>query len=127
MEKPIEHYWQARLSRLKVALEANNFEVFLADNATKAREIVQEEIIPKTDAKSLSWGGSMTFITTGLYDAVKGSQDLKVLDVFDKNIPREQILELRRQALLVDLFITGTNAVTERGVLVNLDYRERSY
>ncbi|MBC8417749.1 MAG: lactate utilization protein, partial [Desulfobacterales bacterium] len=29
--------------------------------------------------------------------------------------------ELRRQALLVDLFITGTNAVTESGQLVNLD------
>ena len=29
--------------------------------------------------------------------------------------------ERRRQALLVDLFLTGTNAVTEDGVLVNLD------
>jgi L-lactate utilization protein LutB len=29
--------------------------------------------------------------------------------------------ELRRQALLVDLFITGANAVTETGKLVNLD------
>jgi hypothetical protein len=31
------------------------------------------------------------------------------------------MLERRRQALLVDLFITGTNAVTEIGQLVNLD------
>ena len=30
-------------------------------------------------------------------------------------------MERRRQALLVDLFITGTNAVTETGQLVNLD------
>jgi hypothetical protein len=29
--------------------------------------------------------------------------------------------ELRRQALLVDCFLTGTNAVTESGRLVNLD------
>jgi hypothetical protein len=31
------------------------------------------------------------------------------------------MLERRRQALLVDLFITGTNAITESGQLVNLD------
>ena len=31
------------------------------------------------------------------------------------------MIERRRQALLVDLFITSTNAVTESGQLVNLD------
>ena len=30
-------------------------------------------------------------------------------------------LERRRQALLADLFITGANAITEKGQLVNLD------
>ncbi|HIJ68795.1 MAG TPA: lactate utilization protein, partial [Deltaproteobacteria bacterium] len=33
----------------------------------------------------------------------------------------EEMLERRRRSLLVDLFITGTNAVTETGKLVNLD------
>jgi len=31
------------------------------------------------------------------------------------------MMDLRRKSLLVDLFITGTNAVTESGQLVNLD------
>ena len=30
-------------------------------------------------------------------------------------------MERRREAILVDLFFTGTNAVTESGMLVNLD------
>ena len=30
-------------------------------------------------------------------------------------------MELRRKSLLADLFITGSNAVTEGGILVNLD------
>ncbi|MDX9839949.1 MAG: lactate utilization protein, partial [Desulfobulbus sp.] len=34
---------------------------------------------------------------------------------------RTEILERRRQALLADLFFTGTNAITEKGQLVNLD------
>lgn len=121
MEKPIEQYWKARLDDLKNALEANNFEVFLADNVAKAKKLVMEEILPGTGAKSISWGGSMTFIATGLYDALKKSPDFEVIDTYDKSLPRHEALERRRQALLVDLFITGTNAVTETGQLVNLD------
>ena len=121
MEKPIEHYWRTRLEKLKAALEDNNFEVFLAENAAAAKSIVLEQILPQTGAKSIAWGGSMTFTATGLYDALKNSPDLEVLDTFDRNISPEENLERRRQALLVDLFITGSNAVTESGQLVNLD------
>ena len=121
MEKPIENYWKGRLVGVKQALERNNFEVFLADNRTRAKEIVEKEILPKTGAKSVSWGGSLTFTSTGLYDAIKDNRNLEVLDVFHKELSDDEKAELRRRALLVDLFITGTNAVTETGKLVNLD------
>ena len=121
MDKPIEHYWEIRLAEVKQALEANNFEVFLANNKTEASKMVLEEIIPKTGAKSCSWGGSMTFTSMGLYDALKNNQKVTVIDTFDKKVSREEVLERRRQALLVDLFITGTNAVTDTGMLINLD------
>lgn len=121
MKEPIHHYWKTRLTDVKSALVSNNFEVYLADNASKARKIVQDEIIPGIDVKTVSWGGSITFITTGLYNAIKDDPGFHVLDVFNKNLLPEDALELRRQALLVDLYITGTNAVTETGQLVNLD------
>jgi L-lactate utilization protein LutB len=121
MDKPVDNYWSKRLEDLKKALEENNFEVFLADNAAQASDIVREEILPKTGANSVSWGGSMTFLDTGLYKAIKENSDLEVLDTFDKNISPEENLERRRQSLLADLFITGTNAVTETGQLINLD------
>ena len=121
MDKPIETYWQVRFVELKSELEDNNFEVYLADNAAEARRIVLEEILPKTGPKSVSWGGSMTFLATGLYEAIKEDSDIEILDTFDKGLAVEEKAELRRQALLVDLFITGTNAITESGQLVNLD------
>lgn len=121
MDKPIENYWKLRLANLKDALEKNNFEVFMADNAEEAKDIVLEKIIPKTKAKSVSWGGSMTLVASGLYQALKDSSDMNVLDTFDKSLSPEEALERRRQSLLVDLFLTGTNAVTESGQLVNLD------
>ena len=77
MKRPIARYWKTRLTDLKEALEANNFEAFVADNAAKAAQIVQEEILPKTGAKSVSWGGSMTFTASGLYDALKARKDLE--------------------------------------------------
>lgn len=121
MDKPIEHYWHRRLADLKKALESNNFEVFLAEDESEARKIVLDDILPKLGAKSVAWGGSLTFGATGLYEILKDDPTLDVIDTYDRTIPAEEMLERRRKALLADLFITGTNAVTEGGELVNLD------
>ena len=121
MNNPIENYWQIRLKDLKSTLEGNNFEVFLALNVEETKTIVMEKIIPSIKPKSVSWGGSMTFTATGLYDILKNDPDFKVIDPYDKSISSEETIERRRQSLLVDLFLAGTNAVTEAGQLVNLD------
>ena len=122
MDKPIDNYWKLRLRELKTALESNNFDVYMADDRQAACKVVLEDILPQLKAKSVSWGGSMTFqAAAGLYDRLKSDDALTVLDTFNKSISGEEMLERRRQALLVDLFITGTNAVTETGQLVNLD------
>ncbi|MBN2515298.1 MAG: lactate utilization protein [Deltaproteobacteria bacterium] len=121
MMKPIEVYWQKRLEDVKKALESNNFEAFVVENRDEAKKIVLEDIIPKIEAKSVSWGGSMTYLATGIYESLKYSKNFEVVDTFDKSLSPLETLERRRQSLLVDLFITGTNAVTETGMLINLD------
>ena len=121
MENPIENFWKARLAELKETLTENNFEVFIAENTDEAKSIVLEKIIPEIAPKSVSWGGSLTFVATGLYDILKKNNDFKILDTYDKTLSPEDALERRRQSLLVDLYITGSNAVTEAGQLVNLD------
>ncbi len=121
MKNPIRNYWNKRLADLKVALESNNFNVYIADSQEQAHKIVKDELIPALHPKTVSWGGSMTVIATGLYDKLKKDADLEMIDTINSKIPIEEMIERRRQALLVDLFITGTNAVTETGQLVNLD------
>jgi L-lactate utilization protein LutB len=121
MDKPIENYWTLRLTDLKVALESNNFDVFMADSQEAAIKTVLEELIPQLSPGTISFGGSMTFVNSGLYKQVLEIPDIEVLDTLDSKFPRKDMYERRRQALLVDLFITGTNAVTETGQLVNLD------
>ena len=121
MKNPIDNFWKLKLENVKETLESNNFEVFIADNSVEASKIVLEKIIPTIDIKSISWGGSMTFVETGLYDVLKGKKDFKILDTYDKSLSDDEKTQLRREALLTDLFVTGTNAITEDGCLVNLD------
>ncbi|MCP4750530.1 MAG: lactate utilization protein [Proteobacteria bacterium] len=71
MTDSIKKYWNLRLNELKKTLEENNFEVYVADDAHQANTIVLDKIIPETGAKSVSWGGSMTFTDSGLYDLLK--------------------------------------------------------
>ena len=121
MKNPVDNYWNLKLESVKENLENNNFEVFIARNAENAKDIAINDIIPKLDIKSVSWGGSMSFVATGLFHDLKDNPDIKVLNTFDKTLSKEEMMDLRRQSLMVDLFITGTNAVTEAGHLVNLD------
>lgn len=121
MENPIGNYWKLRLERLSHVLGENNFAVHIAENRENARDIVLNTIIPDLKPESISWGGSMTFMDTGLYDALKNLDNVHVLDTYDQNLSGRDMVELRRKALLTDLFITGTNAITETGQLVNLD------
>ena len=121
MKKPIDNYWNLKLESVKENLENNNFEVFIAQDAKAAKEIAMNDIIPKLDIKSVSWGGSMSFVATGLFHELKDNPDIDVLNTFDQSLSKEEMMDKRRQSLMVDLFITGTNALTEAGHLVNLD------
>jgi len=121
MGKPIDNFWTIRLEEVKSALIANNFEVFIASDKQAAKVMFIEEILPGMDVKTVSYGGSMTFINSGIFDAVKNHSTLEFMDPWEKGISPEESMERRRKALFVDLFITGTNAVTEAGQLINLD------
>jgi len=121
MKNPIDNYWNLKLESVKEALEANNFEVHIAENSNDATKLVLEKVLLQDNIKSMSWGGSMTFVKTGLYENLKNQDDFQILDTYDKSLSDNEKSERRRQALLTDLFITGTNAVTEDGCLVNLD------
>lgn len=121
MEQPIEMYWKIRLNDIKEQLQANNFDVSIARSISDAKTLVLEKLIPQLKPKSISWGGSMTFVASGLYQSLKDADNLEVVDTFDKSLSKSESLKRRRSSLLVDLFITGTNAITEDGQLVNLD------
>lgn len=121
MEKPIDSYWTTRLTECKSALEKNNFEAFIADDTRQADRIITTELLPALQPKSVSWGDSMSMLASGVIDVIEQMPQVELIKTFEAGVPREELIERRRQALLVDLFFTGSNAVTEAGHLVNLD------
>jgi hypothetical protein len=121
MNRFMDTYWKLRLERCVRALKNNHFGAWLAENRDDARSIVMEKILPDFAVRSVSWGDSITFHATGVLNAIRKNPRITVLETFAKDLSFDEKIERRRQALLADLFFTGSNAVTEAGQLVNLD------
>lgn len=118
--KLTEHYL-ARLDQAAKALRKNNFAAHVVETAQDAKKLILESLIPEFKPQSIALGGSMTITGCGLYDDIKRLDGISLFDTYNYSLPPAEMIELRRQALLCDLFITSTNAVTEQGALVNLD------
>jgi len=114
-------YWERRLSDCKNSLEKNNFDAFIAETPSEAKRIVIDKILPLIDIKSVSWGDSLTLYSTEILEYFRSKSEIKLIETFAENISREKIMERRRKAILADLFFTGTNALVDSGMLVNLD------
>lgn len=87
---------------------------------TRASALTQAmELIPEGSA--VSQGGSVTLDQCGIRQALQHRDDITFIDPYDPKLSREQQLMNRRKGLLADVFITGANAVTRDGILVNRD------
>lgn len=65
--------------------------------------------------------GSMTVVGMGLWEAISELPGVEVIDPYQAGISPEEGLERRRRGMMADVMITGTNAITLDGKLVNLD------
>ena len=121
MKNSTEMYWKKRIESCKTALEKNNFDVYLTENSIEANKLILKKILPTISPKSASWGDSLSLHSTKVIESIKENPEIKLIETFDDTVSREELIERRKQALLVDVFFTGSNALTESGKLVNLD------
>lgn len=75
------------------------------------------ELIPK--GATIGWGGSVSAQEIGLMDAVRCG-DYRPIDR-DKAESPEERNRLMKQSLLADVFLTGANALSLDGQMVNID------
>jgi L-lactate utilization protein LutB len=109
-------YREARASRVVDALKCRGYSACYVPDAAAARKKILEIVPP---GSLLATGGSMTLRQAGILDALLDRGDHFITD---PSLPYgPELLEQRRKALNCDVYLTSTNALTEDGVLVNID------
>ena len=109
-----------KLEACAAALRRHRFEAEVVKDAEAAFALMKA-VVEAENPQLVSFGDSMTMRGTGIVEWLRNNGRLTLLDGFDASKPYEERLEIRRRALLSDLFITGVNAVTEQGTLHWLD------
>lgn len=109
------------LDKTIASLRRNHFDVFFAETTAAAQTLFFREIWPALSVETVSWGDSETLKATGVLEQLKQNPEISVIPTFAPGMSRKQKLYWRRQALQADLFLTGSNALTQQGQLVNLD------
>lgn len=103
-------------ARVVKALESRNMEAYYVKTKEEALEKALE-LIP--EGSTISWGGSMSAQEIGLTAALHAGDYV----VYDREIAetREEKEEVAHKALSCDFFLGSTNAISEDGVMVNID------
>ena len=98
-------------------LRRRHMEGYYCPTAEEAVKKVSELI---EDGSSVTWGGTMTVRDMGIPDALRSRGTLEVLDRDLVQTPEEK-LEMYLRAFSTDVYLTSANAISEDGVIVNID------
>jgi hypothetical protein len=99
------------------SLEKNGFTARYCATPEDAGEYIISEA---ADAVTIGFGGSMSVVSLGVEHQLRG-QGKEVLNHSAPGLSRDERLAIMRRQLTCDLFLSGCNALTLNGELVNID------
>ena len=103
--------------RMIKQLKRRNMEAFYCPTGKEAVKKVSELI---ADGSTVTWGGTATVRDLGIPETLKSRGTLEVLDRDQAETPEEkEAIYLR--AFTADVYLTSANAISEDGVIVNID------
>lgn len=105
-----------RIDKVGENLKKNNMEYYYAETKEDVAAIVKG-LLKKGDV--ITHGGSVSMIECGVKELIS-SPDYSYLDRSKATTP-EEIKQVYRDAFSADVYITSANAITENGVLYNVD------
>jgi LUD domain len=113
------HRWfhDLQVTRTISALQRNNFDAHWAPDVKTVLEAIFK-IIP--DGALVGTGGSITLNQIGFFEKA-GQHNIKLINPSLQKLSMEDFTEQRRQILLADVFLSSANAITEDGVIFNVD------
>ena len=116
MATPIDKYYQKRGEILVKNLKARHFDAWYCD--TKEEALAKAlELIP--EGSTVGWGGALSAQQIGLMDALnKGNY--AAIDR-DRCATPEEKAQAAKESMFADFFLTGANALSLDGQMVNID------
>ena len=114
---PIEIRNEKAAGKVIKNLARRNIEAYYCPTAREAVEKVLE-MIPQ--GSSVTWGGSMSIRDIGIPAALADAGKYEVYDR-DKAPDRAAATEIYLKAFSCDYYLSSANAITEDGVIVNID------
>jgi hypothetical protein len=106
------------MDALQEAFKKHGMEVKYVANKEEALALAKTFIQPNM---SIGLGGSTSVAQIGLLDYVTSLNDIILFNQYEKGISMEENTKRRREGMLSDLYICGTNALTKTGELINAD------
>ena len=99
------------------ALKRNRFRPVYVEDRKEALQKILEEIPLEA---TVGAGDSLTLREIGVYGELK-RRGFKLFWPFDEKVKKEDRRNIARKALLTDVFLSGSNALTMDGKIVNVD------
>ncbi|MBT0665186.1 LUD domain-containing protein [Geobacter pelophilus] len=109
--------WEQKCEKAVEALGQNGFTSVYCRTANEAYDYIMKEA---EDAASIGFGGSRTIVDL-MVQAPLQEKGKEILNHGLPGLSSEERMAIMRRQLTCDLFLTGTNAVTLSGWLVNID------
>lgn len=109
-------YYNKRAKVLLKNLQKRHFEAFYCETREDALAKALERI---PAGASVGWGGATSAEQIGLLDALRRG-NYSAVDRDKASSPEERVAAMRN-CLLTDCFITGANAISLEGEMVNID------
>lgn len=110
-------YRELQMDELIKNLKNKNYDAFYASTKKEALKLIMK-LIP--EGATVGLGGSMTAAEIGIHKALEEGNYM-LYNQYKAGIAKDKAAELRTKGLTAEYYVTGTNALTIEGELINLD------
>lgn len=116
-EELISWSHEQKCQRAVAALEKNEFTAHYCHTPQDAADYI---ITAAADAATVGFGGSMSIVSLGVESLLR-ERGKEILNHGLPEFSREEKIAIMRRQLTCDLFLSGCNALTLNGELINID------
>jgi hypothetical protein len=114
----VKQWWVGEKAKKAVEkLVAHDFRAIYVETKEETVQEIWKHITPK---QKIGVGGSITIRELGILEKLE-AQGYTVYNHWKPGLSKESVLETRKSQMTSDIFLSGVNAITLNGELVNID------